>query len=82
MGGAQKRYIDIAKGLGWDGAIPEEDDDVDLERLDEDDEAKHQGTGNPKGQGMGTNVSVMAQGAPDDGADEWVHLDCRTIFCC
>ncbi|KAL7421217.1 hypothetical protein Q5752_004102 [Cryptotrichosporon argae] len=54
--GARGRYVEIARGVGWDGRGDADEDEVDLERLDEGDE----GAGSSARGGMGVKVSVMA----------------------
>ncbi|WVQ75397.1 hypothetical protein IAR50_005017 [Cryptococcus sp. DSM 104548] len=70
---AQGRYVDIAKQVGWDGVIREEDD-IDLENLSdsEDDEAEERTAEDPKdgsGKDGWRSVSVM-EGAGQKSADE------------
>ncbi|ODO01651.1 hypothetical protein I350_06475 [Cryptococcus amylolentus CBS 6273] len=68
---AQGRYVDIAKQVGWDGVIRDEDD-IDLENLsdsdDEEDESRKGGSGKDGWRSM----SVM-EGAGKKSAEDPIH---------
>jgi hypothetical protein len=61
---ARERYVALARGVGWTGQPLGAEEDVDLDRLDDEPE-----TGRKErlggGTGRGIKVSVMAEG-PDE----------------
>lgn len=63
---AQTRYVEIARGLGWQSEGWEQDDEeIDLDNLD-DESSRVQGKGKGKpSAGMGAGVSVMTQGVEE-----------------
>ena len=66
---ARARYVEIARGVGWDGKIDEEEGEEGLSDLSGDDEPGPSSRGSEKGKakagGMGTSVSVMVEPTAD-----------------
>jgi hypothetical protein len=77
-GGAENRYLEIARSLGWTQSVVEREQkspaksaDVDLEHLSDDDDDEEEAPAQSSSAGLGRSVSKMTR--PEVAADQSLH---------